>query len=524
MRPDGFEDLPILGELRERWPSTCARRSPRRVRRPGDGRPAGRWALAGVGRAGLALAVAVALAVVAVGLVALHHRTGGPRPRGPAGHGTSPSASPSGPRLRSSPVSIGPHASRRSPATTPVLSPPATGRRPSRDRPRVHVVGPRRAPTPTVTARPHRQGRRSLGWPTGGGVFVNYLRRARTEYGRSYWLIPEARATRSVHPARCYREFRATLERDLRHASPVERDRALRAQQEQLGAERLQSEHRQGLCFVAIGLSIPAHVPAPSGFGCSAAPTSARPIVGGNGSGDRGGGTIQRRRGAGRLRRGERALPGRRQRSGAHRHLQRGQQRLRPQGPAAPGPRADIERMAPAPRRRRRVTIVDRSGTAGEAAQTARCEGAGGQTADDGRAGAGRSGSPGCQYREVAPVDTETLTTAALERLRALTADPDADIRPGQLEAIHDVVADRARVLCVQRTGWGKSAVYFVARRCCGGRRGADAHRQPAARAHAQPDRGGATARVRAHTINSTNREEWNSIRDLLARTASTCC
>ena len=31
------------------------------------------------------------------------------------------------------------------------------------------------------------------------------------------------------------------------------------------------------------------------------------------------------------------------------------------------------------------------------------------------------------------------------------------------LEAIDDVVADRARVLCVQRTGWGKSAVYFVA-------------------------------------------------------------
>ena len=26
-----------------------------------------------------------------------------------------------------------------------------------------------------------------------------------------------------------------------------------------------------------------------------------------------------------------------------------------------------------------------------------------------------------------------------------------------------DLVDDRARVLCVQRTGWGKSAVYFVA-------------------------------------------------------------
>ena len=57
----------------------------------------------------------------------------------------------------------------------------------------------------------------------------------------------------------------------------------------------------------------------------------------------------------------------------------------------------------------------------------------------------------------------ETFTTEALARLRTLTADNEATFRPGQLEAIHDVVADRARVLCVQRTGWGKSAVYFVA-------------------------------------------------------------
>ena len=57
----------------------------------------------------------------------------------------------------------------------------------------------------------------------------------------------------------------------------------------------------------------------------------------------------------------------------------------------------------------------------------------------------------------------QTFAAQALERLRTLTADDAADFRPGQLEAIHDVVVDRARVLCVQRTGWGKSAVYFVA-------------------------------------------------------------
>ena len=58
---------------------------------------------------------------------------------------------------------------------------------------------------------------------------------------------------------------------------------------------------------------------------------------------------------------------------------------------------------------------------------------------------------------------TASVTATARERLRTLTADAGAEFRPGQLEAIHDVVVDRARVLCVQRTGWGKSAVYFVA-------------------------------------------------------------
>src|SRR5581483_5291967 len=75
----------------------------------------------------------------------------------------------------------------------------------------------------------------------------------------------------------------------------------------------------------------------------------------------------------------------------------------------------------------------------------------------------GGSGWWGWQYRVVAPTDTATLSATALARLRALTGEPAAQFRPGQLEAIHDVVADRARVLCVQRTGWGKSAVYFVA-------------------------------------------------------------
>src|SRR5688572_21510401 len=40
-----------------------------------------------------------------------------------------------------------------------------------------------------------------------------------------------------------------------------------------------------------------------------------------------------------------------------------------------------------------------------------------------------------------------------------------AVFRPGQLEAIEAVVDSRSRVLVVQRTGWGKSLVYFLATR-----------------------------------------------------------
>ena len=116
------------------------------------------------------------------------------------------------------------------------------------------------------------------------------------------------------------------------------------------------------------------------------------------------------------------------------------------------------------------------------------------------------------------PVQTETITTTALERLRTLTADPGAEFRPGQLEAIRDVVADRARVLCVQRTGWGKSAVYFVATallRKVGA--GPTLIVSPLLALMRNQIAAAQRLGLSAHTINSTNREEWDTIRDRLA-------
>jgi ATP-dependent DNA helicase RecQ len=113
---------------------------------------------------------------------------------------------------------------------------------------------------------------------------------------------------------------------------------------------------------------------------------------------------------------------------------------------------------------------------------------------------------------------TETFATSALDRLRTLTDDPDADFRPGQLEATRDVVVDRARVLCVQRTGWGKSAVYFVATallREAGA--GPTLIVSPLLALMRNQIAAAERLGLRAHTINSTNREEWDEVRDRLA-------
>jgi ATP-dependent DNA helicase RecQ len=47
--------------------------------------------------------------------------------------------------------------------------------------------------------------------------------------------------------------------------------------------------------------------------------------------------------------------------------------------------------------------------------------------------------------------------------LRALVGRDNAVLRDDQWAAVEALVAGRRRALVVQRTGWGKSAVYFVA-------------------------------------------------------------
>jgi ATP-dependent DNA helicase RecQ len=105
---------------------------------------------------------------------------------------------------------------------------------------------------------------------------------------------------------------------------------------------------------------------------------------------------------------------------------------------------------------------------------------------------------------------TPTATTPALDLLRRLTADPAAEFREGQLEAIDEIVERRGRVLCVQRTGWGKSAVYFVATallREAGA--GPTILVSPLIALMRNQLEAATALGIEAATVNSSNREDW---------------
>lgn len=108
------------------------------------------------------------------------------------------------------------------------------------------------------------------------------------------------------------------------------------------------------------------------------------------------------------------------------------------------------------------------------------------------------------------PADTRT---AALDALRDLVGRSDAEFHDGQFEAIEALVDGRHRALVVQRTGWGKSAVYFVATLLLR-RRGAGPTVLVSPLLALMRDQIAAAERagVRAVAINSTNPHEWSEV------------
>ncbi|WP_312178964.1 DEAD/DEAH box helicase, partial [Arthrobacter sp.] len=105
------------------------------------------------------------------------------------------------------------------------------------------------------------------------------------------------------------------------------------------------------------------------------------------------------------------------------------------------------------------------------------------------------------------------LRAEATALLRALVGREDAEFHEGQYEAIEALVRGGRRALVVQRTGWGKSAVYFVASLLLRAR-GAGPTLIVSPLLALMRDQVAAAARagVRAAAINSANQLEWQDI------------
>src|SRR5689334_9609272 len=113
---------------------------------------------------------------------------------------------------------------------------------------------------------------------------------------------------------------------------------------------------------------------------------------------------------------------------------------------------------------------------------------------------------------------TTSTELDATTALRKLTGRDDAVFHDGQLEAIQALVDDHRRALVVQRTGWGKSAVYFIATLLLR-RRGAGPTLLVSPLLALMRDQVAAAARagVRAVAINSANPHGWEETQAKLA-------
>ena len=105
----------------------------------------------------------------------------------------------------------------------------------------------------------------------------------------------------------------------------------------------------------------------------------------------------------------------------------------------------------------------------------------------------------------------------ALQHLRQAMAIPTLEFRDGQWEAIDHIVNQRGKVLCVQRTGWGKSMVYFVSAKLMRGEgAGATVIISPLLALMRNQIEAAQRLGLRARTVNSTNRQDWDQVRDEL--------
>ncbi|MGB3653201.1 MAG: DEAD/DEAH box helicase [Rivularia sp. (in: cyanobacteria)] len=111
---------------------------------------------------------------------------------------------------------------------------------------------------------------------------------------------------------------------------------------------------------------------------------------------------------------------------------------------------------------------------------------------------------------------TTQIKDKALLLLRQALENPKADFRCGQWEAIEELLR-RSRLLVVQRTGWGKSLVYFLATRLLRDKgAGCTLLISPLLALMRNQITAAARIGVKAVTINSSNIDDWEVVKTQL--------
>jgi len=111
------------------------------------------------------------------------------------------------------------------------------------------------------------------------------------------------------------------------------------------------------------------------------------------------------------------------------------------------------------------------------------------------------------------------MFTDALTMLKSMIG-TDAQFRTGQLEAITQIVEKRSKALLVQRTGWGKSIVYFIATRMLRERGSGPALliSPLLSLMRNQVEMAQKAGIVQCARLDSSNKEEWEAISERIIR------
>ncbi len=111
------------------------------------------------------------------------------------------------------------------------------------------------------------------------------------------------------------------------------------------------------------------------------------------------------------------------------------------------------------------------------------------------------------------------ISRRALSLLRAGVGDSGVRFRTGQEEAVRHVVEGKGRLLVVQKTGWGKSFVYFIATKLLReAGLGPTLLVSPLLALMRNQILAAERMGIKAETINSNNREHWSEVEEAVRR------